>query len=77
MHAQMRAVPHSDCCVLTGSGGYKCPNIVGDGLMQDSEATGPTWPKPAVAWFSVAVLVIAFIFSIADRIIIALLVDPI
>ena len=45
--------------------------------MQDSEATGPTWPKPAVAWFSVAVLVIAFIFSIADRIIIALLVDPI
>ena len=45
--------------------------------MQDSETTGPAWPKPAVAWFGVAVLVIAFIFSIADRIIIALLVDPI
>ncbi|MCZ6517979.1 MAG: MFS transporter, partial [Gammaproteobacteria bacterium] len=45
--------------------------------MQDSETTGPAWPKPAVAWFGVAVLMIAFIFSIADRIIIALLVDPI
>lgn len=37
----------------------------------------PTWPKPAVAWFAVGVLVLAFIFSIADRIIIALLVEPI
>ncbi|MBT8422904.1 MAG: MFS transporter, partial [Gammaproteobacteria bacterium] len=37
----------------------------------------PTWPKPAVAWFGVGVLVLAFIFSIADRIIISLLVDPI
>ncbi len=36
-----------------------------------------TWPKPAVAWFGVGVLVLAFIFSIADRIIISLLVDPI
>jgi len=35
------------------------------------------WPKPAVAWWAVAVLVMAFIFSIADRIIISLLVDPI
>ena len=45
--------------------------------MQNSESTGPAWPKPAVAWFGVAVLVVAFVFSIADRIIIALLVDPI
>ena len=37
----------------------------------------PTWPRPAVAWFGVGVLVLAFIFSIADRIIISLLVDPI
>ena len=36
-----------------------------------------SWPKPAVAWFAVGVLVLAFIFSIADRIIISLLVDPI
>ena len=35
------------------------------------------WPKPALAWWTVAVLVMAFIFSIADRIIISLLVDPI
>jgi MFS family permease len=37
----------------------------------------PSWPSPAVAWFGVGVLVLAFIFSIADRIIISLLVDPI
>jgi MFS family permease len=37
----------------------------------------PSWPKPAVAWFAIGVLVLAFIFSIADRIIISLLVDPI
>jgi len=42
--------------------------------VKDSAAT---WPKPAVAWFGVGVLVLAFIFSIADRIIISLLVDPI
>ena len=36
-----------------------------------------SWPRPAVAWFGVGVLVLAFIFSIADRIIIALLVEPI
>ena len=35
------------------------------------------WPRPAVAWWGVIVLVFAFIFSIADRIIISLLVDPI
>lgn len=49
--------------------------------MQESEAklsaTQPQWPRPAVAWFGVAVLVVAFVFSIADRIIISLLVDPI
>ena len=50
--------------------------------MQDSgnspaDQSAPTWPKPAVAWFGVGVLVLAFIFSIADRIIISLLVDPI
>ena len=37
----------------------------------------PAWPKASVAWFCVGILVLAFIFSIADRIIIALLVEPI
>lgn len=37
----------------------------------------PARPSSAVAWFGVGVLVLAFISSIADRIIIALLVDPI
>jgi MFS family permease len=46
-----------------------------DSSEQDSQA--PSWPRPAVAWFGVGVLVLAFIFSIADRIIISLLVDPI
>ncbi len=43
----------------------------------NTHAGTPTWPRPAVAWFGVGVLVLAFIFSIADRIIISLLVDPI
>ena len=45
--------------------------------MQDQAQSESTWPKPAVAWFGVGILVLAFIFSIADRIIISLLVDPI
>ncbi len=44
---------------------------------QDQAQAQPTWPRPAVAWFGVGVLVLAFVFSIADRIIISLLVDPI
>jgi len=43
----------------------------------DQSSDSPSWPRPAVAWFGVGVLVLAFIFSIADRIIISLLVDPI
>ncbi len=43
----------------------------------NTSAKSPSWPSPAVAWFGVGVLVVAFIFSIADRIIISLLVDPI
>ena len=48
-------------------------------MQQDQTANEAqtNWPKPAVAWFGVGVLVLAFVFSIADRIIISLLVDPI
>ncbi len=49
-------------------------------MSQSSEvkpAQQTNWPKPTIAWWTVAVLVMAFIFSIADRIIISLLVDPI
>lgn len=35
------------------------------------------WPSPLRAWYAVAVLVLAFIFSFIDRIVIALLVEPI
>ncbi len=45
--------------------------------MQEETQAGVSWPSPKVAWFGVGVLVLAFIFSIADRIIIALLVEPI
>lgn len=49
--------------------------------MQESAGAQPdkttSWPRPGVAWFLVGVLVLAFVFSIADRIIIALLVEPI
>jgi len=44
---------------------------------QSGETKAIVWPKPGVAWWMVAILVLAFIFSIADRIIISLLVDPI
>jgi len=44
---------------------------------EPTKLSAPQWPSPAVAWFGVGVLVIAFVFSIADRIIISLLVDPI
>ena len=39
-------------------------------------ATAP-WPSPLRAWYAVAVLVLAFVFSFVDRIVIALLVEPI
>ena len=45
--------------------------------MSDTATKTVSWPRPAVAWFAVGVLVLAFIFSIADRIIIGLMVDPI
>jgi MFS family permease len=35
------------------------------------------WPSPLRAWYAVAVLVLAFVFSFIDRIVIALLVEPI
>jgi MFS family permease len=44
---------------------------------EPTKLAAPQWPSPAVAWFGVGVLVLAFVFSIADRIIISLLVDPI
>jgi len=37
---------------------------------------GPTYPATAVAWFTVAVLFILYIRSLADRYLIALLVEP-
>jgi len=45
--------------------------------MSENTANNTSWPKPSVAWWTVIILVFAFIFSIADRIIISLLVDPI
>ncbi len=44
----------------------------------NSEASGSeeAYPKPTVAWFTVAVLFVAYIFSFIDRMIIGLLVEP-
>ncbi len=44
--------------------------------MQQSAQAAKPWPSPGKAWYAVAILVIAFVFSFIDRIIIALLVDP-
>ncbi len=38
---------------------------------------GTNWPSPAVAWYAVAVLFIAYTFSFADRFILSLLIQPI
>ena len=34
------------------------------------------WPRPGIAWYAVVILVVAFIFSFVDRIIISMLVEP-
>lgn len=38
---------------------------------------GAAWPAPALGWYAVAVLTLAYIFSFIDRTILALLVQPI
>ena len=40
-------------------------------------SSAATMVRPAVAWYSVGVLLVAFVFSFIDRIILSLLVDPI
>jgi MFS family permease len=44
--------------------------------MQSGSAGEAPWPRPGVAWYAVVILVIAFVFSFIDRIIIAMLVEP-
>ena len=43
--------------------------------MKDRDAQ--PWPSSGKAWYAVIVLVIAFLFSFVDRLIIGLLVEPI
>ncbi|TFG82048.1 MAG: MFS transporter [Chromatiales bacterium] len=43
---------------------------------REPQATTAPWPASGLAWYVVAILVIAFIFSFIDRIIIAMLVEP-
>ncbi len=38
--------------------------------------TGQPWPSPAVAWYGVAVLMLATVFSLVDRQVLSLLVEP-
>ena len=45
--------------------------------MTDRESSEHPWPSSGKAWYAVGILVIAFIFSFVDRIIIGLLVGPI
>ena len=45
--------------------------------MGPSETNSQPWPSEKKAWYAIAILVVAFIFSFIDRIIIALLVGPI
>jgi MFS family permease len=41
-----------------------------------TQATATPWPRSGLAWYAVVILVIAFVFSFIDRIIIAMLVEP-
>jgi MFS family permease len=43
----------------------------------DQNLIEPPWPGAGKAWYAITILVIAFVFSFIDRIIIALLVEPI
>lgn len=52
------------------------PNLMQGRDSSQSIASLP-WPAPARAWYAVAVLVVAFVLSFIDRIVIALLVEPI
>lgn len=47
--------------------------------MSDETKTGDTapWPRPAIGWYAVFVLLIAYLFSFVDRIILGFLVIPI
>ncbi len=47
------------------------PNVRGPG------ASDVEWPSPALAWYAVVVLFIAYTVSIADRFILSLLIEPI
>lgn len=44
--------------------------------MQSNSPAGESWPRPAVAWYAVGILVVAFIFSFVARLILSLLVQP-
>ncbi|MFQ5636261.1 MAG: MFS transporter, partial [Gammaproteobacteria bacterium] len=45
--------------------------------MEQGTVSEQSWPSAGKAWYAVSILVVAFIFSFIDRIIIALLVEPI
>jgi len=48
----------------------------GPGPTRHQPATTAPWPSAGLAWYVVVILVIAFVFSFIDRIIIAMLVEP-
>ncbi len=47
------------------------------GAMENPHSDDDSWPRPAIAWYMVIVLMLAYILSFIDRVILALLVQPI
>ncbi len=45
-------------------------------MQNPARSAAEPWPPPGIAWYAVVILVIAFMFSFVDRIIIAMLVEP-
>ena len=46
-------------------------------MEQANAASGPVWPKSTIAWLTVAILFLLYIRSLADRYLLALMVEPI
>ena len=45
--------------------------------MNNNNQKAIPWPNPVIGWYAVAILLVAMVFSFIDRIVIALLVEPI
>lgn len=75
------------CAIERRGGDYSYPTTANEFMMaiappisapsSERRDTAAAWPKPAYAWYVVGVLLLAYVFSFIDRMILSLLVGPI